>query len=76
MNGLLEFPQYTRPANFEGREVPPVLLSGDHGAVDRWRREQSLARTALLRPDLLESASLSDDDLKFLESLPKNSSNR
>ena len=76
VNGLLEFPQYTRPANFEGRAVPPVLLSGDHGAVDRWRREQSLARTAQLRPDLLESASLSDDDLKFLESLPKDSSKR
>lgn len=51
--GLLEYPQYTRPAMFMGREVPPVLLSGDHAAVDRWRREQSLERTARLRPDLL-----------------------
>lgn len=53
-NGLLEFPQYTRPAEFLGKAVPSVLLSGDHGAVDAWRLEQSLARTAMLRPDLLE----------------------
>ncbi len=52
-DGLLEYPQYTRPAEFLGQKVPDVLLSGDHGAVDRWRREQSLARTAALRPDLL-----------------------
>lgn len=52
-DGLLEFPQYTRPANFMGREVPSVLLSGDHGAVERWRAEQSLERTKRLRPDLL-----------------------
>jgi tRNA (guanine37-N1)-methyltransferase len=53
-DGLLEFPQYTRPASFLGREVPAVLLSGDHAAVDKWRYEQSLERTARLRPDLLE----------------------
>ncbi|MBO4352905.1 MAG: tRNA (guanosine(37)-N1)-methyltransferase TrmD, partial [Eggerthellaceae bacterium] len=47
-------PQYTRPADFLGREVPAVLLSGDHGAVDRWRHEQSLERTMRLRPDLLD----------------------
>jgi tRNA (guanine37-N1)-methyltransferase len=52
--GLLEYPQYTRPAEFEGRHVPEILLSGDHGAVDRWRREQARARTELRRPDLLE----------------------
>ena len=52
-DGLLEFPQYTRPANFLGREVPPVLLSGDHQAVARWRKEQSEERTRRLRPDLL-----------------------
>ena len=52
-NGLLEFPQYTRPAEFLGKTVPDVLLSGDHGAVDAWRHEQSLARTKALRPDLL-----------------------
>ena len=52
-DGLLEYPQYTRPAEFEGQSVPEVLLSGDHGAVDRWRHEQSRARTAAQRPDLL-----------------------
>ena len=52
-DGLLEYPQYTRPAEFDGRSVPEILLSGDHGAVDRWRQEQSLARTANRRPDLL-----------------------
>ena len=66
--GLLEYPQYTRPATFMGKSVPDVLLSGDHAAVARWRREQSLARTAALRPDLLEAAELSENDLKFLKS--------
>jgi len=52
-NGMLEYPQYTRPAEFEGTGVPDVLLSGNHGAVDEWRREQALARTRASRPDLL-----------------------
>jgi tRNA (guanine37-N1)-methyltransferase len=52
-NGLLEYPQYTRPAEFEGRGVPGVLLSGDHGAVERWRRQQAEERTRAHRPDLL-----------------------
>jgi len=51
--GLLEYPQYTRPAEFRGMQVPEVLLSGDHGAVAKWRREQSEKRTAARRPDLL-----------------------
>ena len=68
-DGLLEYPQYTRPANFNGMEVPPVLLSGNHGAVDRWRREQSLERTYRLRPDLLEGMELPDADRAFLQSL-------
>ena len=72
-SGLLEYPQYTRPAVYRGMEVPGVLLSGDHGAVARWRREQSLARTAQLRPDLIESfdhaGSLTPADRKFLDSL-------
>lgn len=70
-DGLLEYPQYTRPATFRGMDVPPVLLSGDHGAVARWRREQSLERTARLRPDLLGSAPLSAADQDFLKSLPE-----
>ena len=68
-DGLLEYPQYTRPATFNGIEVPAVLLSGNHGAVDRWRREQSLERTYRLRPDLLEGMELPDADRAFLQSL-------
>lgn len=68
-DGLLEYPQYTRPASFNGMEVPAVLLSGNHGAVDRWRREQSLERTYRLRPDLLEGMQLPDADRAFLQSL-------
>jgi tRNA (guanine37-N1)-methyltransferase len=54
--GLLEYPQYTRPAVYRDLEVPAVLRSGDHGAVARWRREQAVDRTRRLRPDLLEQA--------------------
>jgi tRNA (guanine37-N1)-methyltransferase len=69
-SGLLEYPHYTRPAEFRGWEVPPVLRSGDHGAVDAWRRAQSLVRTAERRPDLLEvlvrAGALSDHDVHVL----------
>ena len=68
-SGLLEYPQYTRPASVRGREVPPVLLSGNHAAIARWRREQSLERTAKLRPDLLDGLQLSSADWDFLNSL-------
>lgn len=61
--GLLEYPQYTRPPIFRGMEVPEVLRSGDHGRVWKWRREQSIIKTARLRPDLLARASLSDEEL-------------
>ncbi len=54
--GLLEYPQYTRPADFEGHRAPDVLLSGDHAAVDEWRNEEALKRTASRRPDLLRQA--------------------
>ena len=65
-DGLLEYPQYTRPASFRGMDVPDVLRSGDHAAVDAWRRRQSLVRTARLRPDLLETANISEDERAFL----------
>lgn len=52
-DGLLEYPSYTKPAEWRGHEVPPILLSGNHGAIEAWRREQSLERTARVRPDLL-----------------------
>ncbi|MDF1527169.1 MAG: tRNA (guanosine(37)-N1)-methyltransferase TrmD [bacterium] len=66
-DGLLEYPQYTRPPEFMGQQVPDILLSGDHGRVARWRREQSLLRTLQKRPDLLETADLTEEDQKFLE---------
>ncbi len=69
-SGLLEYPQYTRPAEFRGWEVPAVLRSGDHAAVAAWRRAQSLLRTATRRPDLLQrllrEGALSDDDVRSL----------
>ncbi len=68
-DGLLEYPQYTRPASYRGMDVPEVLLSGDHAAVDAWRRQQSIERTAKLRPDLLVSADLSPEERAFLEKL-------
>jgi tRNA (guanine37-N1)-methyltransferase len=67
--GLLEYPQYTRPEEFRGLQVPSVLLSGDHGAVATWRRREALRRTLERRPDLLEHAPLSDDDRRILEGL-------
>lgn len=67
-NSLLEYPQYTHPAQWHGREVPEVLLSGHHANVDRWRREQSLLRTLERRPDMLENADLTENDKCFLTS--------
>ena len=68
-NSLLEYPQYTHPAVWNGREVPEVLLSGHHQNVDKWRREQSIKRTFERRPDMLENAELTKDDLKYIEEL-------
>jgi tRNA (guanine37-N1)-methyltransferase len=68
-SGLLEYPQYTRPEVFEGKRVPEVLLSGHHGEVAKWRRSESLKRTLERRPELLETATLTDVDRKLLEEL-------
>ncbi|WGU96840.1 tRNA (guanosine(37)-N1)-methyltransferase TrmD [Paenibacillus dendritiformis] len=65
--GLLEYPHYTRPADFRGWTVPDVLLSGHHAKVEQWRKEQSLKRTVERRPDLLESIELNEADRKLLE---------
>ena len=65
--GLLEYPQYTRPEIFEDQQVPEVLLTGHHENIDKWRREQSLKMTLKKRPDLLEKIELSDEDKKVLE---------
>lgn len=64
--GLLEYPQYTRPPEFRGLRVPDVLLSGDHAAINRWRREEALRRTYARRPDLLATATLTEEDRAFL----------
>jgi tRNA (guanine37-N1)-methyltransferase len=64
--GLLEYPQYTRPQSFRGWEVPDILLSGNHAEIERWRREQSLRRTAERRPDLIQRVALSDKDRKLM----------
>jgi tRNA (guanine37-N1)-methyltransferase len=68
-SGLLEYPHYTRPPEFRGWKVPDVLLSGDHARIARWRRRQSLLRTWKRRPDLLQTAPLSDADHMFLKEL-------
>ena len=64
--GLLQHPQYTRPAEFRGWEVPEVLLSGNHAEIELWRRRESLRRTFERRPDLLETAALSDEEREFI----------
>ena len=67
-DGLLEYPQFTRPSNFRELEDPEILLSGDHGKIERWRKAASLAKTLSLRPDLIETrGGLSEEDKKLLE---------
>jgi tRNA (guanine37-N1)-methyltransferase len=74
-SGLLEYPQYTRPADFRGWAVPEVLLSGNHAQIAKWRREQIIRRTLERRPDLLDKADLGNEDKKLVERLnaPKKS---
>lgn len=68
-DSLLEYPQYTRPEKFMEKKVPQVLLSGHHGNIDKWRREQSVIRTAKYRPDLLAYADLSEEEKEMLKTL-------
>ena len=70
-DGLLEYPQYTRPRNLNGLEVPDVLLNGDHAKIREWRRTESLRATLKHRPDLLETAPLDKNDMKTLEEIRK-----
>jgi len=67
--GLLEYPHYTRPAEFRGWKVPDILLSGHHANIELWRREQALKRTLERRPDLLDKVELTDQDRQFLKQL-------
>jgi tRNA (guanine37-N1)-methyltransferase len=69
--GLLEYPQYTRPAEYRGLRVPDVLVSGDHKKIAVWRREQSIIRTARLRPDLLEQATLTKAEREHAQRVVK-----
>jgi tRNA (guanine37-N1)-methyltransferase len=71
--GLLEYPQYTRPADFRGWKVPEVLLSGNHRVIDIWRRKESLRKTALRRPDLLSKVGLTKEDRKILKEIKADS---
>lgn len=66
-DSLLEYPQYSRPEEWRGKKVPPILLSGHHANVEKWRREQSIIRTAKWRPDLLEKAQLTKKEQEFLK---------
>jgi len=68
-NGLLEFPQYTRPADFRGRQVPEVLTNGNHAKIAEWRLKESLRRTYLRRPDLLENRQLSAQERDLLDDI-------
>ena len=68
-NGLLEYPQYTEPQNYEGDEVPEILYSGNHQAIDKWRKKQSLILTKKYRPDLLKDYKYSKEELKLLKEL-------
>jgi tRNA (guanine37-N1)-methyltransferase len=69
--GILDFPQYTRPREFKGLKVPPVLFSGDHRKIERWRRRQALEKTLEKRPDLLKERELSPEDRDLLEDIRK-----
>lgn len=68
-DNLLEYPQYTRPEEWHGKKVPEILLSGHHANVEKWRREQSIIRTAKLRPDLLDKAELSEKEKEWLKNM-------
>lgn len=68
-SGILEYPQYTRPRDFEGMEVPEILFSGHHANIEKWRREKALEKTFSVRPELLENCELSKADKEFLKKL-------
>ncbi len=75
-DGLLEYPQYTRPEEWEGRKVPEVLLGGNHAEIERWRRKKSLERTMEKRPDMFEKLSLSESDQKLVQEIEKDKKRR
>ena len=70
--GLLEYPQYTRPAEFRGMKVPEVLLNGNHALIERWRRDRAIELTLSRRPELIKGVKLDKKDIAFIESLKMN----
>ena len=70
-NGLLEYPQYTRPAEFRGMKVPEVLLNGNHALIERWRRDRAIELTLSRRPELMERVELNKKDIAFIQSIKK-----
>lgn len=74
-SGLLEYPQYTRPYEFKGMQVPEILISGHHAKMEQWKHEQSLINTYNKRPDMLEKANLTESDIEFLENYKNNNQN-
>ena len=68
-NGLLEYPQYTRPREFEGMEVPEVLLNGNHAEIDAWRRREAIRNTALKRPELISTAKITQEERLWAEKI-------
>ena len=73
-NGLLEYPQYTRPEIFNGNKVPEILLTGHHENIRKWRRQESIKNTYFKRPKLLENVDLTKEDIKYIEELKNRSS--
>ena len=71
MEGLLEYPQYTRPQVYDGHAVPDILLSGHHANIEKWKRKEALKKTYQMRPDLLEEAMLTPEDYAYLKELEK-----
>jgi len=71
VNGLLDYPHYTRPEVYDGVAVPPVLMGGNHAEIERWRLKQSLGRTWRRRPDLMEKRALTDNERKLLDEFKK-----
>jgi tRNA (guanine37-N1)-methyltransferase len=71
-NGLLDYPHYTRPAEYRGLAVPEALMTGNHEAIRKWRRQRALEKTLRKRPDLLEGAALSEEDRNFLAEVVRN----
>jgi len=70
-NGILDYPQYTRPRNFRGLKVPEILFSGDHNEIERWRKKMSLKKTLNVRPELLKGNNLTPEDIKILDEILK-----